>query len=131
MRYLMCLIIGLFIGALAAATIESALRESDVWPRSIMHVMQHALSSANRSVHQGHCSDADLNPSLRHLALLAGDIEPALQPGRAPEPGFVLDAHQLRAAIAAIAANGSDCAHRRKQLATIGNACDTCHREFR
>ncbi|MGA9826730.1 MAG: hypothetical protein WBQ57_00095 [Rhodanobacteraceae bacterium] len=131
MRYLVCLIIGLAIGALTATTVQNVLLARDVWPRSIMQVMQHELAGARHDIRARHCADADLESSFAHLALLSGDIEPAVQPEKPPDRIFANHVARLRQAIAMARATGSDCERRLPALAAIGEACDACHRDYR
>ncbi|HET6545482.1 MAG TPA: hypothetical protein VFG55_01895 [Rhodanobacteraceae bacterium] len=131
MRYLVCLLIGLVIGALATNLVLGALAARDVWPRSIMQVMQHELAAANSAVRGGRCSDADLASPIAHLDLLGGDIGPAVRPGTTPDPVFAGYLHDLRAAVAAAAASGPNCVSRLHALKAVDGACDRCHRDYR
>ncbi|MGA9422904.1 MAG: hypothetical protein WBW61_11120 [Rhodanobacteraceae bacterium] len=131
MRYLACLIFGVCVGALAATTLANALRARDVWPRSIMRVMQHELAEAHRAVRARRCTDDDLESALAHLGLLSGDIQPAVQPQPPPDRAFARYATHLRSAIATARLAGPDCARRLRTLDAIGRACDACHRDYR
>jgi hypothetical protein len=130
MRYLVTLIGGALLGALAALTISSLLHPRDPWPRAVMGVMQHALGSARSEVNAGRCDDPAVDAASKRLALMASDIEPALMPPDAHDRVFTKYADDLRAKIAALdAARG--CPARRAAVTDLANACEACHRDYK
>jgi len=48
MRYVVCLVVGVLIGALCAMTVASVLGARNAWPRAVMTVMQHEFAGARR-----------------------------------------------------------------------------------
>ena len=46
MRYLVCLVVGVLIGALCAMTVASVLGARNAWPRAVMTVMQHEFAGS-------------------------------------------------------------------------------------
>jgi hypothetical protein len=130
MRYLVCLLGGALLGALLALTVSSILRQRDLWPRTIMTVMQHEVSRARALVHAGQCNGPDAESVVAHLNLMSGDIEPALLAPGVQDRTFSRYAGDLRKAIAAFAA-APDCPARSRTLTDLSNACDACHRDYK
>ena len=130
MRYLVCLIVGLVIGAIAASTAVNAIARREAWPRSVMNVMQHELVGARAAARTQQCALPAVRTASAHLQLLAGDIEPAqLTPGT-KDRVFSQYASDLRDRLAKWDA-GADCAHQGAALTAVANACETCHRDYR
>jgi hypothetical protein len=130
MRYLVSLIAGALLGALLAVTIANIVGERNAYPRALMNVMQHELGRARDLVHANRCSSPDANAAAEHLALMAGDIEPALIAPGAHDRVFSQYASDLRDAVAAFAA-AADCPARAEAVTKIGHACDACHRDYK
>ena len=130
MRYLVCLIGGALLGALVAVTIANVLGQRNAYPRPLMNVMQHDLGHARDLVHDEKCTTPEANAVAAHLALISGDVEPALLAPGAHDRVFSQYASDLRAAVAAFAA-APDCPARTQALTKIGHACDACHRDYK
>ncbi|MGH8173036.1 MAG: hypothetical protein ACREPX_07795 [Rhodanobacteraceae bacterium] len=131
MRYLVCVVVGVLIGAMCALTAASVLAARHPWPRAVMTVMQHEFGAARDGVRAGRCSDADVASASAHLKLLSADIEPALLAPGAHDRVFSQYAEDLRREIAAFAAPGGDCVARAEAVTKIGHACDACHRDYK
>lgn len=131
MRYLVCVVVGVLIGAMCALTTASVLGQRNAWPRAVMTVMQHELGAARDDVRAGRCTDADLAAPSAHLQLLSADIEAALLPAGAHDRVFSQYADDLRAQIEAFARPGGDCAARNEALTKVGHACEACHRDYK
>jgi len=131
MRYVVCVVVGVLIGALCAMTVASVLGARNAWPRAVMTVMQHEFAGARESVHAGHCADAEIASASAHLKLLSADIEPALLAPGAHDRVFSQYAEDLRKEIATLDMPGADCAARSEALTRIGHACDACHRDYK
>jgi hypothetical protein len=130
MRYLVTLIGGVLLGALAALTISSLLHPRDPWPRALMGVMQHSLGAVRGEVNAGRCDDPAIDEASKRLVLMAADIEPALLPPDAHDRVFTQYANDLRTKIAAFdAARG--CPARRTAVTDLANACEACHRDYK
>ncbi|HOX71384.1 MAG: hypothetical protein WAS23_12585 [Dokdonella sp.] len=127
MRYLICLILGLLIGAVCASMAGNVLAKRSAYPKGLMVVMQHALKQANRSASQSPCIDND--PDLTKLALLANDIETAMPGDGTPDRVFHLYVEDMQRITKAAAA--SACPQRTDMLTRIKGACDSCHRDYR
>ena len=131
MRYLVCLLVGVLVGAMCAMTAANVLGKRNAWPRAVMTVMQHELGVAREGVRAGRCADGEIASSAAHLKLLSADIEPALLKPGAHDRVFSQYADDLRREIAALDTPGADCATRSEVLTKIGQACDACHRDYK
>ncbi len=130
MRYLICLIGGVLLGAMIALTVANAMQRRNAWPRAVMNVMQHELYGARDAARAGQCATADAKTSAAHLTLLGQDLERALLPAGAHDRVFTQYANDLRDAVAK-AQSASDCAQQSAALSDVSNACDACHRDYR
>ncbi|MEP7042036.1 MAG: hypothetical protein ABI843_03175 [Dokdonella sp.] len=130
MRYLICLIGGILLGAMIALTVANALQRRNAWPRAVMAVMQHELGNARDAARLGQCTSADATASSAHLALLAQDLERALLSPGATDRIFVQYANDLRDSVAK-AQSAADCPRQSVALTDVSNACDACHRDYR
>lgn len=130
MRYLICLIVGLVCGAIAASTYVNATAQRDAWPRGVMNVMQHELGNARSAARVTGCATPALQSASAHLHLLADDIEPALLAPGVKDRVFSRHAGDLRVALAKWDI-GDSCASQAAALSTVANACEACHRDYR
>jgi hypothetical protein len=130
MRFLVCLIVGLAVGAIAASTFVNATAQRDAWPRGVMNVMQHELVSARAAARTQRCASSSVRTASAHLQLLASDIEPALLAPGTKDRVFSQYASDLRSALAKWD-TGADCARQGDALTVIANACEACHRDYR
>jgi cytochrome c556 len=127
MRYLVCLLLGLIIGALCAVTAANILARRNAYPKALMTVMNHELKVARDAAATPNC-DAS-GPALAKLALLAPDIIVAMPDGATPDRVFHQYANDLATAIQT--ARNAPCQGRTQALTDLGNACDACHRDYR
>ena len=130
MRYLICLIAGLVIGAMVTSTFVNATAQREAWPRGIMNVMQHELAAARSAARTPQCAVPTLQTASTHLQLLAGDIEPALLAPGTKDRVFSQYASDLRGALAKWNTR-ADCASQGAALTSVANACEACHRDYR
>jgi len=130
MRYLICLIGGVLLGAMIALTVANAMQRRNAWPRAVMNVMQHELSGARDAARIGQCTSADAKASTAHLALLGQDLERALLAPGANDRVFTQYANDLRETVAK-AQSAADCPLQSAALSDVSNACDACHRDYR
>ena len=131
MRFLICLIVGVLIGAMCAMTAANVLGQRNAWPRAVMTVMQHELGVAREGVRAGRCTQGDVASTAAHLKLLSSDIESALLAPGKHDRVFSQYADDLRREIGALDAPDLDCAARSEVLTKIGQACDACHRDYK
>jgi cytochrome c556 len=130
MRYIVCLIAGLLVGALFAMTLANALQRRNAWPRAVMTVMQHELVSARDAARSNRCTTADNAQADAHLDVLGRDLERAFADD-AQDRVFKQYAEEFRAAVRKAASTGTDCASRATALTEVANACEACHRDYR
>lgn len=130
MRYVICLLIGLVIGAISASTFINASAQREAWPRGIMNVMQHELVNARKTARSPQCATATLQSAASHLHLLAADIEPALLAPGVKDRVFSQYASDLKHALSQWDTS-SACERQSAALTTIANSCEACHRDYR
>jgi len=127
MRYVICLLIGLAVGAISATTAASILGHRNAHPRALMRVMQHELGEAREATRSRSCAD---NPRrLATLDVLADGIGTAIPHGDPPDRVFGQYLDDLRKHLTS--ARSSDCKAQAAALAEVANACDACHRDYR
>lgn len=129
MKFVVCLFLGLVIGAISAITAASILSHRHAYPRALMRVMQHQLGAARDAVRDSGC---DGNPQrLAALDVLSADIATAIPHGTPPERVFVHYLDDLRKQIATARSHVGECGKQAPALTDIANACDACHRDYR
>lgn len=127
MRYLVCLLIGLVAGAIAATTAANILNRRDPYPKALMNVMKHEMARASNSADKLQCEDDGY--AMSKLAMMAGDIEIAMPAGDKPDRVFHQYVENLKKAI--YKAGDAPCPQRAQALTDLKNACDECHRDYR
>jgi hypothetical protein len=127
MRYLVCLLLGLMIGAIGATTAANILARRDAYPKALMGVMHHELETARKAAQQKACTDD--GHAMTKLALLANDIHTAMPDNGSPDRVFDLYTRKLAEAVDAAAT--AECPQRTDALTRVSNACDDCHRDYR
>lgn len=130
MRYLVCLIAGVVLGAIAASTLGNISARRNAWPRGLMNVMQHELGDARAAARAGRCIGPDMPAASTHLRLLADDIQPALLAPGTRDRVFSQYSSDLRTTLAKWD-TGADCARQGEALTAVANACEACHRDYR
>lgn len=128
MRYLVCLLLGLIIGALCAVTAANILGRRNAYPKALMTVMKHELKVARDAAGTPNC-DAS-GPALDKLALLSPDIVVAM-PDDGPTPDRVFHQYASELTTAIQKARNTGCEGRTQAVTEVGNACDACHRDYR
>lgn len=129
MRYLVCILIGLFMGAMLGSITAHTLGQRNAWPRAVMQLMQHELAGTRRAVRDGGCGGEPAQRAQAHLALLAGDLAAAF-PGLAEERAF-RNANQGFTRAVLDWQPGGDCKAEEAALAAVAQQCDNCHRQYR
>ena len=127
MRYLVCLIVGLLVGAMGAMTAANILARRNPYPKALMTVMKHELDSATVAAAAQACQGD--SRALDKLGLLAGDITTAMPDDGPPDRVFHQYVGDLQKSIDG--AGKSDCPQRAHALTDLKNACDACHRDYR
>jgi len=130
LRYVTCVLLGLFVGYIAATMLSNALQRRSAWPRGIMQVMRHDFAAARKTVHGTQCATPQMAESASRLRLVAGQLGPALLPAAGEDR--VLAQYVQRFQDAAAKWDGhADCPTQAAALSTIDDACDACHRDYR
>jgi cytochrome c556 len=128
---LVLFLIGLAVGALLTAVGINAMHRSTPWSHAVMAMMGQQMKALDQNVKANHCAATDMAPRLQTLRLVANDIEPAFA-GEIDDPQFGRYAADLRAgADGALVAPPASCAAAQATLASLGKACDSCHRDFK
>ncbi|MEZ5462950.1 hypothetical protein [Dokdonella sp.] len=127
MRYLVCLLVGLLVGALVATTAANILNRRDPYPKALMNVMKHELGMASAAADRLQCEEDRY--AMSKLAMMAGDIEIAMPAGQKPDRVFKQYVENFRKAI--YKAGDTPCPQRAEALIELKNACDDCHRDYR
>lgn len=128
MRYAVCMILGLLIGAIATViTTNTLAARRDMYPDSMMHVMQHELAAAGKAADQPTCNDN--HHALDKLSLLSNDIIIAMPDSGEPDRVFHRYIESLREKIEI--ARQSECSNRKQAITDVKNACSDCHRDYR
>ncbi|UYB54384.1 hypothetical protein OCJ37_08700 [Xanthomonas sp. AM6] len=131
-RYLFVLLAGVLIGLVATVMAMRAVQaRQDPFPRALMQVMDRQLALLQRSQAQHRCSAAELQPRVRMLRLLGGELDTAF-PALGDDSRFRQHASALRATLdAAQAAPPDSCAALERLTQRLDEGCDACHRDFR
>jgi cytochrome c556 len=128
-RAALLIVLGLVIGILGTVFAMKALRQRDPFPQAVMGVMAHHMGALSRSVKAQRCDATQSREHLLRLQSTASDI-PAAFAGA--EPHFMDAAGKLRGALQnAVRANPTDCAALATAIKPIGDACQSCHEQYR
>lgn len=129
MRALLLVILGLAIGAIGATFALSALRQGTPYHKAVMAVMQHHMGVLREDVRANRCEAKGAAGHLRRLGEEADDIGTAFAD---MDEGFRQATDRLTTSLrSAIAAPVGDCAALAAVLAPVGEACQSCHRQYR
>ncbi|MBB3227140.1 cytochrome c556 [Luteibacter sp. Sphag1AF] len=129
MRALLLILLGLAIGAMGATAAISALRQGTPYHRGVMAVMQHHMGVLRDHVRQGQCEATSIQKHLSHLSDGARDIDEAFP---SMDDGFYTAARRLDSALdAAQKAGPATCEALAAALKPVGDACQSCHQNFR
>lgn len=129
MRAALLILLGLAIGAIGTVFAMNALRERNPLPHAVMVVMGHHMGVLQHARKAQHCEAA---PNLQQLQLMqatAADIDDAFPDAPA---GFAEAAGHLRSALqSAVQAAPADCPALAAALKPVGEACESCHKQYR
>ena len=127
--YPILFVLGLAIGAVGAAMATNAMHKREAYPHGVMAVLAAQVGALDKSVKANRCTANDLLPRLQTLRAVANDIEPAFQDD---DEQFGKYASGLRAAAdAALVTPPGNCAAAAATLDRVGEACSSCHRDFK
>ncbi|SKC02898.1 cytochrome c [Luteibacter sp. 22Crub2.1] len=129
MRALLFVILGLAVGAMGATFALSALRQGTPFHDGVMAVMQHHMGALRANVRAKQCDAKVSAERLARLRLTAGDIREAFPD---MDAGFARAGATLDAALdAAVAAAPASCDGLAVALKPVGDACQSCHQQYR
>ncbi len=129
MRALLLVILGLAVGAMGATFALSALRQGTPFHSGVMAVMQHHMGVLRGNVRAKQCDAKGSADHLSRMRETAGDIRQAFPD---MEPAFFqADDGLLKALDGAIAAAPGTCEALVAALKPVGDACQSCHQQFR
>jgi len=129
MRAALLIVLGLVIGVIGTVFSMNALRDRNPLPHSVMVVMSHHFGELGNAVKAKQCDAAKTHAQLGSLLTISQDIGPAF-PG--VDQPFLDAADKLHAAVQAAAlAAPADCPVLAAALKPIGEACHSCHQQYR
>lgn len=129
MRALLFVILGLAVGAMGATFALSALRQGTPFHDGVMAVMQHHMGALRANVRAKQCDAKVSAERLARLRVTAGDIREAFPDMDAAffKAGATLDT----ALDSAVAAAPASCDALAAALKPVGDACQSCHQQYR
>lgn len=131
MRYLTLLGLGLLLGVIGASTVVNALARRDAYARGVMNVLQHHYGDLRERLRDAKCATVDATGQRGMLAALTEEIAPSQYGSAAPDAPFREYTDRLRSAVADLPQQPAACSTLAPVITRIGNACDSCHRQYR
>lgn len=129
MRAALLIVLGLVIGVIGTVFSMNALRDRNPLPYSVMVVMSHHFGELSNAVKAKQCDAAKARAQLGSLLTVSQDIGPAF-PG--VDKPFLDAADKLHEAVQAAAlASPADCPALAVALKPVGEACQSCHQQYR
>lgn len=129
MRAALLIVLGLVVGILGTALTYNALHQRTPLPRAVMTVMAYHMGQLKQSAKAGRCDATTIGRHLERLQSTASDVPDAF---KSTDPSFLAAATKLqKAADDARAAAPTTCAALTAALAPVGQACQSCHQQFR
>ncbi len=123
MKYLAMLVLGLFIGVLAAVAGISALRQGTPYNDAVMTVMAQQMGAFKSMRESGTCDAPEIIRRLAVMDGMAGEVDAAFLPV-GDDAKFMQLSSDLRNAVAKGSATIQDMAQSRRTTATSGNSID-------
>jgi cytochrome c556 len=130
-RAALLILLGLAIGILGTVFTLRALRQRDPFPTAVMSVMAHHMGALGHAVKTQRCDATRSREHLLRLQSTASDIPAAFAGAEQP---FMDAAGKLRNALQDANANTAslgDCAALAAAIKPVGDACESCHQQFR
>lgn len=128
-RSALLILLGLAIGILGTVFAMKALAKRNPLPQAVMTVMGHHMGALGQAVKTRQCDAAQANEHLLRLQSTASDLAVAF-PGA--EQDFLDHAGRLRTALqGAVQAHPTDCAALATAIKPVGEACESCHQQYR
>lgn len=131
MRHVIVLLLGLFIGFVAALSLANALQRRHAWLRGTMHVLEHDLRGAREATRANACAAPAALPQVaQRMRLVAEQLRPALLPEGTHDRVLAQYVSQLQDELGQWDPTAA-CPVQAEALTRIGHACDACHRDYR
>lgn len=129
MRAALLIALGLVIGILGTAFTISALHQRTPMPRAVMTLMGHHMGQLKQAIKADRCDAQVVDGHLARLQSTALDIPDAFKGAEKP---FLDASDKLQGALqTAIAAPHGSCAALTAAIKPVGDACSSCHQQFR
>lgn len=128
-RFALLILLGLVVGVLGTVFAMKALGERNPMPHAVMTVMGHHMGALGQAVKTKQCDAAQINDHLLRLQSTSTDIAAAFP---SAEQDFLDHAGRLRTALqGAVQAHPTDCAALAQAIKPVGDACQSCHQQYR
>lgn len=132
MRYVVMLLIGLFMGAMGAVAAVSAMRQGTPYNDAVMTVIGRQTGAMRAMREANSCGDtAEITRRLQILRNVAGETNDAFLPVGDDELFRKHSAALVAAADRALASPPADCDTLGAAMSDIGASCKSCHEDFR
>lgn len=131
-RYLVLLVLGVVLGAIATVMVMRALQQrQDPFPEALMHVQNWHMGQLKADMEQNRCNATDILPHLQALRVTATDIDAAF-PDLRDDQRFGVASAAMRATMDKVMTNPPlSCAGVGAAMKEIGQSCKGCHQDFR
>lgn len=131
-RYLVVLVLGLLLGAIATVmTLRALEARKDHFPDSVMTVMGWHMGKLKGNIETNRCNATDALPHLQTLRRMGDDVDFAFT-DLASDERFGKHSANFRAALDAALANPPlFCENLGKILGDVGGQCKACHDDFK
>lgn len=132
MRMVIMLLLGIFIGALAAVTAVSAMRQETPLSKALMSVSGHHFRALHGMVKAEKCDSAVARNHLAAIRSAANDLETAFLPTGVDDEQFRKYATEFRAALdTSLVSVPEACPALSEELKPVGAGCKACHEDFK
>lgn len=134
-RYLIVLVIGLVLGAIAMVAtlraIESGKTWRDKWPAASMNIIYAHNAQLKTNIENNRCNATDSLPHLQTLRRMGDDLDFAFT-DLASDERFAKHSANFRAVLdSALASPPLSCESLGKTLGDVGGQCKACHDDFK
>ena len=131
MKYVVLLLVGLFVGALGAVAGIGALRQGTPYDDAVMTVMSQQMGALRGMRERNQCNAGEIERRFALLGAIAAEAEAAFLP-IGDDAQFTRLAQDLRDAVqAAQAQQPATCDALGQAMSGIGGTCKACHDVFR
>lgn len=131
MKFVVLLLVGIFIGALGAVAGISAMRQGPPYHAVVMGVLGKQSQALRAMREAGQCPPADMARRLDVMRAIAGETDAAFLPVGDDDLFRQHSSAMQERLVAAVAAPPQDCDALGPVLASVGETCKGCHEDFR